>query len=822
MTHQWSKVNKTLLSLLKAILLVVFIAFIPLLFLHERGVSFLWTVFFPLIPLLLLIIGYSNWRDICPLAFFSKISQKLTWIPKRKVPKWFERNFYFFQYGILIASFDLRLTLTNFDNTFLALFLILIILSAFITNLIFTGKSWCNFFCPVGAVEKIYSLSNAHNYNKNSACTTCSACKINCPDIDLESNYWKESANKQKTVVFYSFSGLVLGFYMYFFLQSGSLSYYYSGAWTSNQLSMTSPGFYFAPSVPLFIAVPITLLLFSAGSYYIFKGIENYLFLKRVFRDVERSTLQHRMKVIAAFVAFNVFYIFAGAPAYQHYPLFYSILYFFIVLYSAFMLHKEFFREENFFIQERFALKIIKKWDLPIPIPKNLKEIYYTYSNSNKNYKEKLSIYKETITDLLQEGILTQDRMTFLEKLRKQMGISERDHLHVMKNIKLKNKELFNANIEKTRETKYQRSSYKRMLEEALNKHIPLDVSYMTSLRKQFCITNEVHQQIMDNILNTNEKLHSDVLTLLKQMNALRRVHKSILNDKSREIFFLKYVIRNEFSIISKDLFALLDIIYKDYSEDIGRLKQMFKYKNIGTNIALDKDMLHFMDDKIAHAILELKKDFDNIKNVKEVRDNKPIFAYLIENDSIYIAAAALMAGMNSAPQFFKTVNIERLLNSKDKDIQQFAKKTANNTDEFTIYEAMMYLHYIPLFETIKFNELRILAKSTKLLHAKKGENIIKQGTAGNTLFMIITGEVELITDGKITDILGDEDYFGEIALIGEITRRSSVRATRDVTILTLSKEPFKAFIYDNPKISLKLMKEIIHKLIDYQNRECS
>ena len=819
MTHQWSKVNKTLLSLLKALLLIVFIAFIPLLFIYEGGTSLLWTIVFPIIPILLLIIGYSNWRDICPLAFFSKISQKLTWIPKRKVPKWFERNFYFFQYGILIASFDLRLTLTNFDNTFLAIFLILVILWAFVTNLIFTGKSWCNFFCPVGAVEKIYSLSNAHNYNKNSACTACSACKINCPDIDLESNYWKESANKQKSVVFYSFSGLVLGFYIYFFLQSGSLSYYYSGAWTSDQLSFLSPGFYFAPFIPLFIAVPITLLLFMAASYYIFKGIENYLFLKRVFKDLKLVTLQHRMKVIAAFTAFNVFYIFAGAPAYQHYPLLYSILYFLIVLYSAFMLQKEFFREEGFFIQERFALKIIKKWDLPIPIPKSLKEIYYTYSNINKNYNEKLDIYKETIGDLLNEGILTQDSMKFLEKLRKQMGITERDHLHVIKNIKLKDQELFNADTEKTREIKYQRSSYKKMLEEALNEHISLDVSYMASLRKQFCITNEVHKQIMDDILNTNEKLHSDVLALLKQMNALRRVHKSILSDRSREIFFLKYVIRNEFSIISKDLFALLDIMYKDYSEDIERLKQIFKYKQIGKHIALDKDMLNFMDDKIAHAILELKKDFDNIKNVKEVSDNKPILAYLLENDSIYIAAASLMAGINSAPEFFETVNIDRLLNSEDRDIQELAKKIANKTDEITLYEAMMYLHYIPLFESIKFNELRSLAQSTKLLRAKEGEYIIKQGTAGNTLFIIISGEVELIIDGKRTDTLGDEDYFGEIALLGEITRRSSVKAISDVTILTLSKESFKAFVYENPKISLKLMKGIIHKLTDYQNR---
>ena len=115
--------NKYLSYSLKTVSLVVFISFIPLLFLIDNSTSIVWTIVVPVLPIMFIVIGYSNWRNICPLAFFSKISQKLNWIQKRKVPIWFEKNFYYFQYFLLFMAFNARLVLLNFETTYLAVFL---------------------------------------------------------------------------------------------------------------------------------------------------------------------------------------------------------------------------------------------------------------------------------------------------------------------------------------------------------------------------------------------------------------------------------------------------------------------------------------------------------------------------------------------------------------------------------------------------------------------------------------------------------------------------------------------------------------------------
>ena len=363
--------NKLLTDSLSVITLVIFLALIPILFFFDFGTTLVWTILIPMMPIGLLLIGFSRWRDVCPLALISKISQHTDIIQKRKVPKWFEGNFWYFQYFLLFIALSLRLTTLNYDNHFLAFFFIFVVLSALLINLFFTGKSWCNFFCPVGTVEKIYTLSNAKNYMHDSACSTCTACKKNCPDIDLESNYWKEGASSQKSFVFYSFSGMIFGFYIYFYMLSGSFEYYFLGEWTRDEIGMFSQGFFFAPFVPLFIAAPLTLVVFSLLTFYMFYTLEQYLWKKRVFPNANYETVAHKVKTVASFVAFNVFYIFAGAPTYMHYPTAYALFYFFVVSASSIVMYREIFREESYFIQERFALKIIKKWNSAKIIPPN-------------------------------------------------------------------------------------------------------------------------------------------------------------------------------------------------------------------------------------------------------------------------------------------------------------------------------------------------------------------------------------------------------------------------------------------------------------------
>ena len=798
---------------IKYLLVLLFLALAVALFLTPDATAWIWTLFIPLIPLGLLIFGFSWWRSVCPLATISQVFNSIAFPYRRKIPKWFEHNFWLIQYGFLFVALSARLLSLNSAAELLAYFFLFSIASAIVVNLFFSGKTWCNFFCPVAPVEKIYTLSNAKNFEVNSACSSCSACKKNCPDIDLESNYWKEGSLWQKNLVFYSFAGVVFGFYFYYYLHDGSWSYYFDGVWTTEDIDLFGAGFYFAPFIPVIVAAPLTLFVFGALSYLIFSTLEKELKKREFFKHLDEKTYNHRVKVLAAFVAFNIFYIFAGAPTFTHYPLFYAVFYFGVVFFSAIIFYKEIFRQEEYFIQERFALKMIKKLRASKINTTNLKEIYYTYINENKNKKDRLKTYENSIVELMQDGILTQESLKVLDHLRTQIGISAIEHNQVMQMIELKNKDLFDNSIDKSSEQRYQKEGYKKVIENALTQHLDLDEKYLRSLQKQFQISDEDHDAIINEILHSNKQVQNDIFVLLERIHELIILKNSIYEDGTREVRFLLSSIYNEFKATSKELFALLFTLYKDHKPVLKQLLNIAKEK-ADPDFVMDADAISFIDEKLAKKMLAIYEDFTTASLDLSAQHNEQIVPKLLHHTSLTIAIAALLALKNNAHKHLTNDLLERFCQTNEPDILELVYKMRYNTQYITIYEKMVYINNVPLFHNLKFKHLHALASSAKVVAYEQGQYIIRQGEIGKKLFMLIRGGAVVEIDGKKVADIGHREYFGEIAIMGDTTRTASIKTTQPTIALSISKKAFKQFLQHHPKVTLKVMKQVIKKLV--------
>ena len=79
------------------------------------------------------------------------------------------------------------------------------------------------------------------------------------------------------------------------------------------------------------------------------------------------------------------------------------------------------------------------------------------------------------------------------------------------------------------------------------------------------------------------------------------------------------------------------------------------------------------------------------------------------------------------------------------------------------------------------------------------GSDIITQGEIGSHFYLIKSGEVEVLAakdkdEVKICD-LGALDFFGEIALLNDIPRTATVRASTATELLVLNKDNFARLI---------------------------
>jgi signal transduction histidine kinase len=122
-------------------------------------------------------------------------------------------------------------------------------------------------------------------------------------------------------------------------------------------------------------------------------------------------------------------------------------------------------------------------------------------------------------------------------------------------------------------------------------------------------------------------------------------------------------------------------------------------------------------------------------------------------------------------------------------------------------------LKKVPLFETLDTSSLKKIKKLLTTERFKKGKRIIQEGVMGDSLYIIITGEVDVVKGkgGKSEKVATLEpfDFFGEMSLLENKPRSASIIAKSSATLLRLSKNDFEELVSAHPKISFEIMKTL-------------
>jgi flavin-dependent dehydrogenase len=95
----------------------------------------------------------------------------------------------------------------------------------------------------------------------------------------------------------------------------------------------------------------------------------------------------------------------------------------------------------------------------------------------------------------------------------------------------------------------------------------------------------------------------------------------------------------------------------------------------------------------------------------------------------------------------------------------------------------------------------------------KSGEAIVRQGDIGECMYIIQSGQVEVIreSDGKDVKLaeLGKGEFFGEMALFEKGVRSATVRPLGEVRVLSVDKRLFLRKIHEDPALAFHIMQKM-------------
>lgn len=127
-------------------------------------------------------------------------------------------------------------------------------------------------------------------------------------------------------------------------------------------------------------------------------------------------------------------------------------------------------------------------------------------------------------------------------------------------------------------------------------------------------------------------------------------------------------------------------------------------------------------------------------------------------------------------------------------------------------------LRIVPIFSELEADVLKKIADIGLERKYTKNAIVFLEEEIGAILFIILSGRVKVVRtddDGKevILSILGQGDFFGEMALLDGLPRSATVVALDKSDLFIIHRREFLNLLEKSPKVATALLRELTHRL---------
>lgn len=124
-----------------------------------------------------------------------------------------------------------------------------------------------------------------------------------------------------------------------------------------------------------------------------------------------------------------------------------------------------------------------------------------------------------------------------------------------------------------------------------------------------------------------------------------------------------------------------------------------------------------------------------------------------------------------------------------------------------------------PLLVGLEPAQLAHIADAGEIESYKPGEAIVAEGTLGDALFLILSGQAAVHHGGQTFATLAAGDLFGEMSLVEPVPRSASVSAMSATFVFRLPHDALRALIASDAPAASLLLVRIVRVLSDRLRR---
>ena len=129
------------------------------------------------------------------------------------------------------------------------------------------------------------------------------------------------------------------------------------------------------------------------------------------------------------------------------------------------------------------------------------------------------------------------------------------------------------------------------------------------------------------------------------------------------------------------------------------------------------------------------------------------------------------------------------------------------------LVQKILFLRNVPLFSGMGPGELSQLAGIAQEVIFSERDSIIVQGEHGDSMFLIVEGEVNIHQDNEQLAVLKSQDYFGEMSILDGEPRSASATAITDCLLLRIQQADFYHILSQRFEVALTIIQTLTRRL---------
>jgi CRP-like cAMP-binding protein len=118
-----------------------------------------------------------------------------------------------------------------------------------------------------------------------------------------------------------------------------------------------------------------------------------------------------------------------------------------------------------------------------------------------------------------------------------------------------------------------------------------------------------------------------------------------------------------------------------------------------------------------------------------------------------------------------------------------------------------------PLFSELDAEGLAAVVATAVEVDFPAGRTIARQGEIGTGLFIVTSGSVRVVRDGRELNRLGPGEFFGELSVLDGAPRNASVIAEEPTTCLAIATWDAERVMRERPGVALAILRVVVARL---------